>query len=156
MAEVYLGLGSNLGNKELNINSAIDLLASKAGIIRKVSSFYESEPWGFDSENTFKNLVLLLGTDLSPLALLNKIKEIEVQMGRVQKAAGFYTDRIIDIDILFYDSLIIHEPDLIIPHPLLTERDFVLLPLIEIAPDLKHPVFGISARIINDNNLRQK
>jgi len=142
MALVYLGLGTNLGDKEQNLNDAVMALAPEIGNVLSLSSFYVSKSWGFESENDFVNAVLLVETTLSPFALLAKIQEIERCLGRPAKDVPEYVDRIIDIDILLYDNLIINQPTLKIPHPLLAERDFVLLPLTEIAPDLVHPVFG--------------
>ena len=142
MSLVYLGLGSNLGNKESNLNDAIIYLSLEVGILLSQSAFYNSQPWGFESENEFVNAVILLQTDLTPFDLLLKTQEIEKKLGRSQKIGDSYNDRLIDIDILLYDNLIIHQQSLKIPHPLLTERDFVLFPLAEIAPDLVHPLLG--------------
>jgi len=142
MALVYLGLGTNLGDKEQNLNDAVMALVTETGNVLSISSFYVSKSWGFDSENDFLNAVLLIDTNLSPFDLLAKIQEIERDLGRATKTVPGYVDRIIDIDILFYDNLIVNQPTLKIPHPLLAERDFVLVPLVEIAPDLVHPVLG--------------
>ncbi len=129
----YLGLGSNLGNKEQNIKHAIQLIAQKIGSIVRQSSLYYSEPMGFQSDNQFVNAVILVDTVLEPEALLLQTKEIELEMGRTNKStAGIYQDRIIDIDILLYENLFIDLPDLQIPHPRMFERDFVLKPLSEI------------------------
>ena len=143
MAFVYLGLGTNLGDKELNLNDAIMVLTLEVGKVLIHSSFYVSKPWGFDSENDFLNAVVLVETNLSPFDLLSKTQAIEMNMGRITKTTSSYIDRVIDIDILLYDNLIIDQPTLKIPHPLLAERDFVLIPLAEIAPDLEHPVLRI-------------
>lgn len=140
MALVYLGLGTNLGNKRQNLNEAIQRLSLCAGSIISASAFYRSAPWGFQSENEFLNAVILLETSLSPFDLLAKTQETEREMGREAKKTTSYSDRIIDIDILLYDNLIIDQPTLKIPHPLITERDFVLIPLSEIAPGLVHPM----------------
>lgn len=140
MALVYLGLGTNLGNKPMNLNFAEQSIQLEIGSILEVSSFYASKPWGFESVNDFLNEVMLIETDLSPLELLNKIKLIEKKMGRAINLDGKYHDRIIDIDILFYDNQIVRLPNLIIPHPMLEKRDFVLIPLSEIAPDFVHPL----------------
>jgi 2-amino-4-hydroxy-6-hydroxymethyldihydropteridine diphosphokinase len=142
MSLVYLGLGSNLGNKESNLNDAIIYLSLEVGSLLSQSAFYYSQPLGFESENEFVNAVILLQTDLTPFDLLLKTQEIEKKLGRSQKIGDSYNDRLIDIDILLYDNLIIHQQSLKIPHPLLTERDFVLFPLAEIAPDLVHPLLG--------------
>jgi 2-amino-4-hydroxy-6-hydroxymethyldihydropteridine diphosphokinase len=140
MANVYFGLGANLGDKEQNLTKAVLELSLRVGEVLKISSFYRSQPWGFESENEFLNMVVLVKTDLLPLELLLKTQEIELQLGRTSKTTSNYSDRIIDIDILFYDDLIFTHPKLKIPHPLLVERDFVLIPLSEIAPNLVHPV----------------
>lgn len=142
MALVYLGLGTNLGDKERNLNDAIISLSLHIGAVVCQSTFYVSEPWGFESENQFLNAVVLLETNLPPFDLLAKTQEMERNMGRVAKSTSGYSDRLIDIDILFYDNLIIDQPTLKIPHPLIVERDFVLMPLVEIAPELVHPVLG--------------
>lgn len=142
MAFVYLGLGTNLGDKERNLNDAILKLFFEVGNIICQSGFYASEPWGFESENSFLNAVVLIETNLSPFDLLTKTQEIEKGMGRIYKTSQTYSDRIIDIDILLYDNQIVDQPKLKIPHPQLVERDFVLIPLCEIAPDLVHPASG--------------
>lgn len=147
MALVYLGLGTNLGDKERNLNDAIISLSEYVGVVIRQSTFFMSDPWGFESENEFLNAVVLLETGLSPFDLLYKTQEIERTLGRTAKSVGGYADRLIDIDILFYDNLIIDQPTLKIPHPLIAERDFVLLPLAEIAPDFVHPV--LSRKIID-------
>lgn len=142
MALVYLGLGTNLGNKQQNLNEAIQRLSLCAGNIISESAYYTSAPWGFKSENEFLNAVILLETNLSPFGLLEKTQETEREMGREAKKSASYSDRIIDIDILLYDNLVIDQPTLKIPHPFITERDFVLIPLSEIAPGLVHPIFN--------------
>lgn len=142
MALTYLGLGTNLGNKQQNLNDAITALSVEVGGVMAVSSFMVSAPWGFDSENTFLNAVVLMETELTPFGLLQKTQEIERSLGRTAKSTHGYTDRLIDIDILLYDNLLIDQPTLKIPHPLIMERDFVIIPLTEIAPDLLHPVTG--------------
>jgi 2-amino-4-hydroxy-6-hydroxymethyldihydropteridine diphosphokinase len=142
MALIYLGIGTNLGDKQKNLSDAVLALSSEVGTVLCVSSFYISKPWGFDSENNFLNAVVGIKTGLSPHQLLEKCKELERKLGRKEKTTTNYTDRIIDIDILLYDNLVVSDMKLKIPHPLLVERDFVLLPLAEIAPDLVHPVLG--------------
>jgi len=142
MALTYLGLGTNLGNKQQNLNDAITALSVEVGKVMAVSSFMVSAPWGFDSENTFLNAVVLMETELTPFALLQKTQEIERSLGRTAKSTHGYADRLIDVDILLYDNLLIDQPTLKIPHPLIMERDFVIIPLTEIAPDLVHPVTG--------------
>ncbi len=142
MALVYLGLGTNLGDKERNLSVAIIALSLEVGEVVKQSSFYSSKAWGFESENEFLNAVILLETNLSPFDLLAKTQKIERDLGRETKSVNGYADRLIDIDILLYDNLVIDHPILKIPHPLIAERDFVIVPLAEIASDLVHPVSG--------------
>ncbi len=143
MIKVFLGIGTNLGDKKANLQQAVELLSEYVGEVIAVSSFYASAPWGFDSENDFLNAVLVLETDLSPQKVLSKTKEIELKMGRKSKTiTSLYADRIIDIDILFYGNLVVNLPELKIPHPFIQERDFVLCPLSEIAPELIHPVLN--------------
>lgn len=140
MAKAFLGLGTNLGNKEENIQTAVNLLQERAGKITALSDRIETEPWGFQSKETFLNAAVAIETALSPRELLEVTQAIEREMGRTTKSNGTYEDRIIDIDILFYDQQVVKEKGLKIPHPLLQERLFVLTPLAEIAPDLEHPV----------------
>lgn len=141
MAIAYLALGTNIGNKRRNMITAAALLAERVGDVLALSGFYETEPWGFQSENTFLNAALRLETSLSPLELLKATQQIEAEMGRTQKSNGTYHDRIIDIDILLYDDLILQTPELTLPHPLMQDRRFVMEPLLEIAPSVVHPVF---------------
>ena len=141
MAIAYLALGTDIGNKRRNMITAAALLAERVGDVLALSGFYETEPWGFQSENTFLNAALQLDTSLSPLELLKATQEIEIEMGRTQKSNGAYHDRIIDIDILLYDNLVLQTPELTLPHPLMHERLFVMEPLAEIAPNVIHPVF---------------
>jgi len=143
MAFIYLALGSNLGNKHKHLNDAVIAISLELGNVLSVSSFYPSTPQGFKSENPFLNGVLLLDTELSPIQLLKKTQQIELSLGRTKKDTENYEDRIIDIDILLYDNQIIDLPTLKIPHPKMLERDFVLIPLTEIAPDLIHPITGL-------------
>lgn len=124
--------------------TAAALLAERVGDVLALSGFYETEPWGFQSDNTFLNAALRLETTLSPLELLKATQQIELEMGRTQKSNGAYHDRIIDIDILLYDDLILQTPELTLPHPLMHERPFVMEPLAEIAPNVIHPVFNKS------------
>ncbi len=136
-AVVYLGLGSNLGDKEDNIETAIRLLSQNM-VVKSVSSLYRTEPMGFKQQPVFINAVVSALTGLDPVALLAVVKQIEVEMGR---KPGFKDGpRLIDIDILFYGDLAINSPGLAIPHERLSERAFVLVPLAEIAPDLVHPL----------------
>lgn len=138
MAIVYLGIGSNLGNREDNCLRAIKTLMNKGIIVRRRSSLYETEPWGVKGQPFFINMAIEAETDLPPERLLWLIKEIEKEMGRTETYK--WGPRIIDIDILLYNDLIYEAPDLKIPHPFMHEREFVLNPLSEIAPDKTHPV----------------
>lgn len=140
MAIAYLALGTNIGNIRRNMITAAALLAERVGDVLALSGFYETEPWGFQSDNTFLNAALQLETSLPPLELLKATQQIEFEMGRTQKSNGAYHDRIIDIDILLYDDLILRTPELTLPHPLMHERQFVMEPLAEIAPNVIHPV----------------
>ena len=130
---VYLGLGSNLGNRKAIMRDTITLIAKQIGEVVRQSSLIETEPWGFESPNKFLNACICVETELAPRQLLEATQRIEKDMGRAQKTKDKqYEDRIIDIDILLYDELKINEPDLIIPHPLMEEREFVMVPLKEI------------------------
>ena len=136
MHQVYLGLGTNLGDKEANLKAAIEEIRKRVGEVTSLSAFHASEPWGFESENSFLNAVCCVSTDLAPMELLHVTQEIERSLGRLKKSVnGIYSDRIIDIDILLYDDWHIDTTELTIPHPLMWERDFVMIPLREIAPD---------------------
>lgn len=140
MAKAYLLTGSNLGDRIMLLEEARERLSVLAGDIGKLSSFYESPPWGYKSKSVFMNQALEINTMLSPQELLDTCLKIEEGLGRSRGYTREYADRPIDIDILFYDDLIIHEPRLSIPHPRLEQRRFVLVPLAEIAPDIVHPV----------------
>lgn len=143
MAIVYLGLGTNLGDKAANLHAAVHLISGKIGKSLSLSSFYATAPWGFESENSFLNAAICVETSLSPLEVLHRTQEIERTLGRTHKSTGgIYHDRIIDIDLLLYNKEIIQTPELTLPHPLMLQRDFVMNPLVEIAPDVVHPVFG--------------
>lgn len=126
-------MGSNLGDRKENLACAIRLIGERVGKVLRVSSFIETEPWGFESDNTFVNAVILCETTLTPRQVLRATQKIEREMGRKKKSTdGGYADRCIDIDILLYDDLRVDEPDLQIPHPLMLKRDFVMIPLREI------------------------
>ena len=152
---VYLGLGSNMGDRRQNIEKAVALIGERVGEVVRQSSLMETEPWGFASGNLFLNGVILCQTELSPREVLQATQKIEREMGRkksvkrgakneergarnelstvnCQLSTRHYQDRPIDIDILLYDDLCIDEPDLKIPHPLMEQRDFVMIPLREI------------------------
>lgn len=131
--KTYLGLGSNLGDKKANIDYAIRKIARVTGEVIRRSDYYASAPWGFDSVHDFINVVICVETSLQPLELLHQLQKIEKEMGREQKTVdGVYTDRIIDVDILLYEDLVIDLPELKVPHPHMKERDFVVKPLNEI------------------------
>ena len=146
MHHVYLGLGSNIGNRQQCIADAIRLISERVGTVLRQSSLIETEPWGFQSDNQFLNGVILSETCLTPRQVLKVTQQIERELGRhkivnrTREALGSskksvnrkYNDRPIDIDILLYDDLMVDEPDLKIPHPLMHERDFVMIPLNEI------------------------
>ena len=141
---VYLALGTNLGNRQKNMLAAIENIEKQIGTVVSQSAFYDSEPFGFESDNRFLNSVVKVKTDLLPNQLIEVSQQIELDMGRTEKSDGEeYTDRLIDIDILFYDREVIeNDSRLIIPHPRMNERDFVLKPMAEIAPDFVHPVLN--------------
>ena len=147
MAIAYLGLGTNVGNKRRNMITAAALLAERGGDILALSGFYETEPWGFESENFFLNAAVKLKTSFSPLEVLQITQQIEKELGRTEKSNGVYHDRIIDIDILLYGDEVLQIPELTLPHPLMHERKFVMDPLAEIAPFVVHPV--LKERIID-------
>ena len=133
MHTIYLSLGTNLGSREDNLERALHLLQEQVGALLCRSSVHETTPWGFESSHMFLNLCICMTTSLSPLQLLATTKQIETQLGRTQKSAhGHYADRLIDIDILLYDDAHINEPGLVIPHPHMYEREFVMMPLNEI------------------------
>lgn len=140
MHTVYLGLGTNLGDRRHNIAEAVRLIGERVGTVRRLSSLLETEPWGFSSDNMFVNAAVKVDTMLSPRGVLEATQAIERIMGRTEKSANRqYHDRLIDIDILIYDDVKIDEPDLKIPHPLMHERDFVMRPLGEILqPTARH------------------
>ena len=146
MATAYIGLGTNMGDKRGNLIRASALLAERVGDVLALSSVYETEPWGFESENRFLNAVIVLSTPLPPWELLDATLLIEIEMGRIGKSDGSYHDRIIDIDLLMVDDLVIRSERLTLPHPLMRERRFVMEPLAEVAPDTRHPVSGETMR----------
>jgi len=133
MHRLYLSLGSNLGDRHALIHNALQLIGERIGVVARVSSFIETEPWGFDSPHPFVNACCLVLTRKSPQRCLRETKTIERLLGRTQKSTdGQYHDRLIDIDLLLFDNLHIQEPGLTLPHPHMQERDFVMLPLKEI------------------------
>jgi 2-amino-4-hydroxy-6-hydroxymethyldihydropteridine diphosphokinase len=140
--QLFLGLGSNLGDRAENIRKAVLLIQERVGEVVRQSSLIETEPWGFESDHCFLNGVILCETTLTPRQVLKATQKIERELGRKKKTtllshlspltSHLYSDRSIDIDILLYDDLTVNEPDLKIPHPLMHERDFVMIPLREI------------------------
>ena len=148
--QVYIALGSNLGNKRRNLVTAAALLAERAGEVGAISSFYETEPWGFESEHSFLNAALMLETTLAPLDLLRLTQEVERELGRTAKTDSVYHDRLIDIDLLLYGEEVIDQPGLQIPHPLMHRRAFVMTPMAEIAPAVVHPVLGKTMKVLSN------
>lgn len=149
MEDVFIGLGSNLGNRRENLRYALTELKKQGIQIAKVSAVYETEPWGVKEQPPFLNLVLQCKTVLKPLELLRRLKEIERTVGR--KETFRWGPRVIDLDILYYGKSIINEPELVVPHPHLKQRAFVLKPLSDIAPDFKDPVTGLSVAEMLDS-----
>ena len=142
MAIVYISLGSNIGDRVGYLQQAVSLLKAIPEInVISTSSFYESEPWKMNSENWFVNAVIQISTNLLPEKLLEECQRIETQLGRKRTAEKEYQDRTIDIDILFYNDLIMHTDTLTIPHPHFHKRAFVMVPMLEIAQDFVHPLF---------------
>ncbi len=145
--KVYLGIGTNLGDRENNLDEALRLIKEHIGRIRQASSVYETEPWGFRSENDFLNMIAEVETKLKPSGLLGRILMVEAQMGRLRDEKK-YSSRLIDIDILLYGNRIFEEKSLLIPHPRLHERRFVLVPLCDLVPDLVHPKFAKTVKAL--------
>ncbi len=148
MTKAYLGLGTNLGQKKENLEKALEVLNSHGSVqVLKVSSFYETDPVGYENQDIFLNAAVVCETSLGPYELLDFIQEIEKALKRVREIR--WGPRTIDVDILLYDSLeLLDEPRLIIPHPRMVEREFVLVPLSEIAPEMVHPGTGKSIALL--------
>ena len=144
MSKVFFSIGSNKGNRSKLINEAIDKIEISIGRVEKKSSIYETKSWGFNSNN-FYNTCLLIESSLSVELILNKTLKIEKDMGRLN-SRDQYIDRCIDIDILFVEDIILNSKDLIIPHPRLHLRKFVLTPMLDLAPDLIHPILNKSIK----------
>ena len=141
MARVCLSLGSNLGPRETYLRKALQALDKELGSLVKCSSFYETLPWGFSSDSLFLNAAACYDTLLSPEEVLAVTQQIEKSLGRKEKSRqGQYADRCIDIDILLYDDKVMQTSDMILPHPHMAERMFVLEPLAEIMPHVLHPL----------------
>ena len=147
---IILSIGTNIGDRERNIENAVKALG-EIGKVGAVSPIYTSEPWGFESENGFYNIALILESVLSPLDLLRETQRIEKELGRTAKTTAEYADRVIDIDIIDYDNQIIKISQqstvnnlLTLPHPLMHLRNFVLYPLADIAPEWVHPILKLT------------
>lgn len=138
MSKLFLLLGGNIGDKKQVFANTLKLIQADIGEIKIKSSIYETEPWGFESSDLFWNQAILVETSLNPMTVLQKIHDIESNLGRIRKKVQ-YTSRVIDVDLLFYDDLILQTSTLEIPHPRMSERRFVLEPLAEIAEDWEHP-----------------
>ncbi len=144
MAIAYLMLGSNKGERLQNLQQALEAIRGQTGSLLACSAVYETDPWGFEDPVTFYNQLAIVETALSVEALLQRLLDIEKMMGR-ERTAGKYTSRTLDIDILFYDTLVMQSDFLTVPHPRLHERRFVLEPLVEICPMVIHPLLGKTA-----------
>ena len=165
MKKIFLMLGGNIGDRLFYLSQCAELLSNNVGQIVAMSSIYESEPWGFNDPQWFLNQVVAVETNISPNVLLEKTKEIEKQLGRVSTRRGGacprplacprpyeeYQARTMDIDILLYGEIVMNTPELVIPHPRMNERMFVLKPMAEIAPDLIHPVLNRSMEYLAKN-----
>ena len=147
----HLSIGTNIGNRKQNLNNAVKLLNELCGVITKQSSIYETSAWGFESENSFYNIAVEINTNFLPQKLLDNLFIIENKLGRIRTNGG-YTDRLIDIDILFYEKEIINTDRLQIPHPLMQARNFVLYPMAEICPEFKHSKFNKTVQELKANS----
>jgi 2-amino-4-hydroxy-6-hydroxymethyldihydropteridine diphosphokinase len=155
--QLVLAIGTNIGKREDNLNNAITLINNNIGIVKKKSAFYEMKPLGFISENYFLNAVIMVQTKLSVYQAFKQTKRVEKIMGRTQKSInGIYSDRIIDIDLLFYGNKILKTKKLTLPHPALHNRKFVLEPLNEILPKLVHPIFSATSESLLFSLLQEK
>ena len=141
---IILSIGTNIGDRKQNIENAVKAL-DEIGKVATISPIYSSEPWGFESENGFYNIALILETSLSPLELLKETQRIEKELGRTTKTTTAYADRMIDIDIIDYNNQIINTQTLTLPHSLMHKRNFVLYPLTDIAPEWQHPTLKLTA-----------
>jgi len=151
----YLMLGGNIGDRKYYLCRGIDLLRREAGRIVTMSAVYESEPWGFDDPRWFLNQVVVVETNLLPLILLETIQRIEQTLGR-RHTHNDYQSRTIDIDILLYGRQMIKTPELVIPHPRIAERMFVLQPMTELAPDMEHPVLHSTMTYLKEQCMDRK
>jgi len=146
---VFLGLGSNMGDREGFLKKALELIDLEAGEVVATSHLYQTEPWGFHAKEQFLNMAAGIRTLMDPESLLQELLSIEVKMGRDRGENG-YSSRKIDLDILLYGDRTIQRPGLRIPHPLMHERRFVLVPLCDIAPEIIHPVFKKTISVLLD------
>ena len=144
MHQVFLGIGGNIGNKHDNFDKVYTFIQNELGTITKSSSVYETPPWGFDAKDNFWNQVLVVKTEFSAVEVLRKINKIERKFGR-KRDGGQYKSREMDIDILYFNDLVLDTKTLTIPHPQIANRLFVLIPLAEIAPDLVHPLLRLTS-----------
>ncbi len=142
MFTVFLGIGSNLGDRPDHIRTALQKISEKAGHLKKASGIYETEPWGVEGQDNYYNLAVEVETLLLPLQLLQVIRQIELECGRERKER--WGSRTLDIDLLFFEDYHFTMPDLTVPHPRLTERNFVLYPMAEISGDFVHPGNGLT------------
>jgi 2-amino-4-hydroxy-6-hydroxymethyldihydropteridine diphosphokinase len=147
MEKVYLGLGTNLGDRETNLRKAINNVGELIGSVVHISSIYETEPVGFKTKDRFLNMVAEVDTTLEPLGVMEMILQVETLLGRVRKG-NKYSSRVIDLDILLFGNRIIENDSLSVPHPRMHERRFVLVPLCEISPDLVHPILEKSIKTL--------
>ncbi|MDR1514127.1 MAG: 2-amino-4-hydroxy-6-hydroxymethyldihydropteridine diphosphokinase [Synergistaceae bacterium] len=140
MSRAALALGANVGDCLGALRTAAELISLRIGAVTSKSRVYETVPWGRTNQSNFLNACVVVETELSPFDLLGEVKTMEREMGRVERA--HWGPREIDIDIIFYDDLLLDDPKLKIPHPLMEMRGFVMVPLAEVAPDWKHPIYG--------------
>ncbi|MGW8314886.1 MAG: 2-amino-4-hydroxy-6-hydroxymethyldihydropteridine diphosphokinase [Bacteroidales bacterium] len=165
--KAYLSLGSNLGDREENLLKARKLIEERVGVLAEISGLYETAPWGYESLNPFFNCCLSVTTSLDPVPLMEALLEIEKELGRIRNNRSTqntrntrndksdisdrrYSDRVIDIDILFYGDITLRHPILILPHPSMAQRRFILVPLADIAPEVRDPVLGLTVREMLD------
>ncbi len=141
-SKVMVGLGSNMGNRAHCLSRAIAILREEAGEIIALSSVWETEPWGFEADDLFLNMVAVIETGLQPQQFMQLCRSAEGRLGRRRNTGRRYESRVIDIDILLWEERVISAPGLEIPHPRLADRKFVLVPLNEVAPDAVHPETG--------------
>ena len=145
-SRVTTGLGSNIGDRLACLRRAVEIIREEAGEITAASSVWETEPWGFDADEQFLNMVVVIETSKEPRQLMQLFRSIEGRMGRIRSGRGRYESRNIDIDILLWEERIISVPGLEVPHPRIADRRFVLEPLYEVAPGAVHPVTGLTAK----------